>query len=167
MKGKSKEEVVVKKTKEIPKKTIESKKTTAKETTKSKEATAKKSARDNSAKDHEPLCEDLAGKNCGLKKVLDIIGGKWKIMILCVIDKEGTVRYGDLSRRVFGITNTMLANSLKEMEADGLVERKQYMEMPVRVEYSLTQKAESIIPILLQLKRWGEENLPDDQEESK
>nr|WP_248405956.1 helix-turn-helix domain-containing protein [Butyrivibrio fibrisolvens] len=109
----------------------------------------------------------MAGKNCGLKKVLDIIGGKWKIMILCVIDKEGTVRYGDLSRRVFGITNTMLANSLKEMEADGLVERKQYMEMPVRVEYSLTQKAESIIPILLQLKRWGEENLPDDQEESK
>ncbi|SES18405.1 transcriptional regulator, HxlR family [Butyrivibrio fibrisolvens] len=167
MKGKSKEEVVVKETKEIPKKTIESKKTTAKETTKSKEATAKKSARDNSAKDHEPLCEDLAGKNCGLKKVLDIIGGKWKIMILCVIDKEGTVRYGDLSRRVFGITNTMLANSLKEMEADGLVERKQYMEMPVRVEYSLTQKAESIIPILLQLKKWGEENLPDDQEESK
>ncbi len=107
----------------------------------------------------EPLCEDLAGKGCGLKKVLDIVGGKWKIMILCVIDKEGTVRYGDLRRSVFGITNTMLATSLKEMENDGLVERKQYMEMPVRVEYSLTPKAESIVPILLDLKKWGEENL--------
>jgi len=107
----------------------------------------------------EPLCDDLAGEGCGLKKVLNIVGGKWKIMILCVIDKKGTVRYGDLRRSVYGITNTMLATSLKEMENDGLVERKQYMEMPVRVEYSLTAKAESIVPILLQLKKWGEENL--------
>ena len=110
-------------------------------------------------KEHEPLCEDIAGKDCGLKKVLNIIGGKWKIMIMCVIEKEGTVRYGELRRQVFGITGTMLANSLKEMEEDGLVERKQYAEMPVRVEYSLTEKAKSIVPILLQLKRWGEENL--------
>ena len=109
--------------------------------------------------DHEPLCEDIAGKDCGLKKVIDIIGGKWKIMILCVMDKEGTIRYGELRRRIFGITNTMLANSLKEMEEDGLVSRKQYAEMPVRVEYSLTSKAESIVPILLQLKKWGEDNL--------
>ena len=60
---------------------------------------------------------------------------------------------------IFGITNTMLAHSLKEMEDDGLVDRKQYMEMPVRVEYTLTKKAESIVPILLELKKWGEENL--------
>lgn len=107
----------------------------------------------------ELLCEDIAGKGCGLKKVIDIVGGKWKIMLLCVMDQEGTVRYGELKRRVFGITNTMLANSLKEMEEAGLVERHQYNEMPVRVEYSLTKKAESIVPILLELKRWGEENL--------
>lgn len=124
--------------------------------------TAKKIVKENDRKDvieKEPLCDDLAGEGCGLKKVLNIVGGKWKIMILCVIDKEGTVRYGDLRRSVYGITNTMLATSLKEMENDGLVERKQYMEMPVRVEYSLTAKAESIVPILLQLKKWGEENL--------
>ncbi len=108
---------------------------------------------------HEPLCEDIAGEGCGLKKVINIIGGKWKIMILCVIDTEGTIRYGELKRRIFGITNTMLANSLKEMEEDGLVQRTQYMEMPVRVEYSLTEKAQSIVPILLELKRWGEENI--------
>ncbi len=125
-------------------------------------ATKKNNAKSNDPEkvvEKEPLCDDLAGEGCGLKKVLNILGGKWKIMILCVIDKEGTVRYGDLRRSVFGITNTMLATSLKEMENDGLVERKQYMEMPVRVEYSLTAKAESIVPILLQLKKWGEENL--------
>ena len=108
---------------------------------------------------HEPLCEDIAGKGCGLKKVIDTVGGKWKIMILCVIDKNEVVRYGELSRSIHGITNTMLANSLKELEADGLVERKQYDEMPVRVEYSLTKKTKNLIPILLELKRWGENNL--------
>ena len=107
----------------------------------------------------EPLCENIAGDGCGLKKVLNIIGGKWKIMILCVIDKDEVVRYGDLRRAVYGITNTMLANSLKELEIDGLVTRKQYDEMPVRVEYSLTDKAKTLIPILLELKKWGEKNL--------
>ncbi len=107
----------------------------------------------------EPLCEDIAGKSCGLKKVIDIIGGKWKIMILCVIDYNEVVRYGELNRAIHGITNTMLANSLKDLEADGLVERKQYNEIPVRVEYNLTEKAKSLIPILLELKRWGEDNL--------
>ena len=80
-------------------------------------------------------------------------------MILCVIDNNEIVRYGDLRRSVFGITNTMLAQSLKELENDGLVNRTQYDEMPVRVEYTLTDKAKSMIPILLQLKKWGEENL--------
>ncbi|MCR5556095.1 MAG: helix-turn-helix transcriptional regulator [Butyrivibrio sp.] len=107
----------------------------------------------------EPLCEDIAGKGCGLKKVLDIVGGKLKIKILCAIVFNEVVRYGDLNRSIHGITNTMLANSLKELEKDGLVERRQYDEMPVRVEYSLTPKAKSLIPILLELKRWGESNL--------
>ena len=107
----------------------------------------------------EPLCDEIAGEGCGLKKVLNIVGGKWKIMILCVIDNNEIVRYGDLRRSVFGITNTMLAQSLKELENDGLVHRTQYDEMPVRVEYTLTDKVKSMIPILLQLKKWGEENL--------
>ncbi len=107
----------------------------------------------------EPLCENIAGEDCGLKKVINIVGGKWKIMILCIIDKEEVVRYGDMRRSIYGITNTMLAHSLKELEEDGMVIRTQYDEMPVRVEYSLTEKAKSIIPILLELKKWGEKNL--------
>ncbi len=107
----------------------------------------------------EPLCETVGGEGCGLKKVINIVGGKWKIMILCVIDRDEVVRYGDLRRSIYGITNTMLAQSLKDMESDGLVIRKQYDEMLVRVEYSLSEKAKSLIPILLELKRWGESNL--------
>ena len=107
----------------------------------------------------EPLCENIAGEGCGLKRVINTVGGKWKIMILCVIDKDDVVRYGNLRRAVFGITNTMLAQSLKELENDGLVIRQQYDEMPVRVEYSLSDKAKSLIPILLELKKWGENNL--------
>ena len=108
---------------------------------------------------HESLCENIAGQGCGLKKVLNIIGGKWKILLLCVIDDKGVMRYGELRRAVYGITNTMLAQSLKEMEEDGLIERKQYREMPVRVEYSLTEKAPSMLPILRELKHWGEKHL--------
>ncbi|MBP5746679.1 MAG: helix-turn-helix transcriptional regulator [Lachnospiraceae bacterium] len=107
----------------------------------------------------ETLCENIAGQGCGLKKVIDIVGGKWKIMILCIIDRDKVVRYRELKRAVFGITNTMLAQSLKELENDGLVIRRQYDEMPVRVEYTLSKKAKSLIPILLQLKKWGESNL--------
>lgn len=110
-------------------------------------------------KGREALCDSDKKEKCGLKRVLDIIGGKWKIRILCSIDNETVVRYGQLRRMVNGITNTMLANSLKEMEDDGLVKRTQYPEMPVRVEYSLTDKAKSIIPILIELKHWGEEHL--------
>ncbi|MCR5836784.1 MAG: helix-turn-helix transcriptional regulator [Lachnospiraceae bacterium] len=106
----------------------------------------------------ESLCDSIGGEGCGLKRVIDIVGGKWKIMILCVINNNEVVRYGDLKRAIYGITNTMLSNSLKEMVEDGLVVREQYDEMPVRVEYSLTDKAKSLIPILLELKHWGEVN---------
>lgn len=105
------------------------------------------------------ICETVGGEGCGLRKVLEIIGGKWKILILCAMNNHGAMRYGELRRTIVGITNTMLAQSLKELEHDGLVERKQYDEMPVRVEYSLTPKANSLLPILLQLKAWGEKNI--------
>ena len=113
----------------------------------------------NTEKEPEMLCESITGKGCGLKKIIGIIGGKWKILILCYIDAKSIGRFGDMKRTIYGITNTMLASSLKEMEADGLIERHLYDEMPVRVEYTLTEKAKTLIPILLELKQWGEANL--------
>ena len=101
----------------------------------------------------------ITGSGCALRRVLDAVGGKWKILLLVALSQEDELRYGELRRLVYGITNTMLANSLKELEADGLVRRTQYPEMPVRVEYSLTPTGRSLIPILMELKDWGEENL--------
>lgn len=91
--------------------------------------------------------------------MLDAVGGKWKILLIVALSQADELRYGELRRLVFGITNTMLASSLKELEADGLVRRTQYAEMPVRVEYSLTPQARELVPILMQLKDWGEKNL--------
>jgi DNA-binding HxlR family transcriptional regulator len=93
--------------------------------------------------------------DCPLGNALKLIGGKWKIPILCALYQDGATRYNELKRKLAGITNTMLASSLKELEGDGLVSRKQYMEMPVRVEYTLTDVCEGLIPILKQLAQWG------------
>jgi Predicted transcriptional regulators len=103
------------------------------------------------------MCKDKCPCNneCPLEKALKLIGGKWKIPILCSLYQDGTTRYNSLRRKLKGITNTMLASSLKELENDGLICRKQYMEMPVRVEYCLTQECDNLMPILEQLAVWG------------
>lgn len=94
-------------------------------------------------------------ERCPLSAALECIGGKWKIRILCALHQDGSTRYNDLKRKIGGITNTMLAGSLKELERDGLVRRTQYVEMPVRVEYSATQLCADLVPILGQLALWG------------
>ena len=86
-----------------------------------------------------------------------MIGGKWKIPIICALKQDGPTRYNELKRKISGITNTMLASSLKELESSGLIYRRQYDEMPVRVEYSLAELAEGLIPILSQLAMWGQQ----------
>jgi DNA-binding HxlR family transcriptional regulator len=92
---------------------------------------------------------------CPLGSALRVVGGKWKIPILCALHQDGTTRYNELKRKIRGITNTMLASSLKELEEDGLIYRKQHMEMPVRVEYTLTSLCRDLMPILQQLAHWG------------
>lgn len=93
--------------------------------------------------------------SCPMNTVLKIIGGKWKIKILCVLNLFGPVRYNTIKRKVSGINSTMLAESLRELEELGIVWRRQYDEMPVRVEYSLTDEGKSIIPILVELREWS------------
>lgn len=99
------------------------------------------------------------GPGCILKRVLNVIGGKWKIRIICTIGKKGSMRYNELRREVDGITNTMLSKSLKELESDGFIRRTLYDEKPLRVEYDLAERGESIMPILLEMEDWGRENL--------
>ncbi|MBQ7522977.1 MAG: helix-turn-helix transcriptional regulator [Oscillospiraceae bacterium] len=101
---------------------------------------------------------------CPVGSALSVIGGKWKMRILCSLNVDGTQRYNDLLRKISGITNAMLALSLKELEADGIVTRKQYAEIPPRVEYSLTEHGKALWPILHRLAHWatGEEYDGDD-----
>ncbi|ONI47696.1 HxlR family transcriptional regulator [Candidatus Epulonipiscium fishelsonii] len=94
---------------------------------------------------------------CYLQIALKRIGGKWKMPILCVLAHGKGVRYNELMKKVQGITNTMLASSLKELESDGLITRVQYNEMPIRVEYFITERSKSLIPILQSLAIWGME----------
>lgn len=92
---------------------------------------------------------------CPLQRAMEMIGGKWKISLLCSLMMDGATRYNDLKRKMNGISNTMLAKSLKEMEDDGLVTRREYMEVPIRVEYTITEKAKALGPILVQLAQWA------------
>jgi DNA-binding HxlR family transcriptional regulator len=85
---------------------------------------------------------------------LDIIGGKWKMPILWRL-KERSWRYGELKKNIGKITHKMLAEQLKELEQDGLISRKVYPEVPPKVEYSLTERGFSTIPIIEGLRAWG------------
>ena len=92
---------------------------------------------------------------CPLQRAMKMIGGQWKLVILCSLGVDGPVRYNDLKRKISGISNTMLAKSLQELEADGLVHRSEYLEVPIRVEYEATDKAKELGPILIPLAQWA------------
>ena len=83
---------------------------------------------------------------CPMTYALKMISGKWKLSIICALKRDGATRYNELMRKIDGITNTMLAASLKELERDGLVERHEYLEVPIRVEYSLTDNCRLLFP---------------------
>lgn len=101
-----------------------------------------------------PLTE-LPAPQEPLAYLADVIGGKWKLRILWAMAAKENLRYGDIKRAVDGITDMMLSQSLKDMVNDHLVERVQYQEIPPRVEYSLTPKGSSLLPILSQLRKWA------------
>ena len=92
---------------------------------------------------------------CYFQLATMVIGGKWKSKVLFHLAQEKIVRFGALRRAVFGISEKMLIQSLKELERDGLVNRKVYRQVPPKVEYSLTDLGESFIPVLNSMYEWG------------
>ena len=92
---------------------------------------------------------------CPLLCALDVIGGKWKLPIIWFLSQGENVRFNELRRRVTGVTNMMLAKCLRELETDGLVTRAQFEVIPPHVEYSLTDSARALVPILKKLYAWG------------
>ena len=85
---------------------------------------------------------------CPLEYGLAVFGGKWKSRIICVLSAYEKLRYSEIRREMYNITDAVLAATLKDLIEDGIVDRKSYDEIPPKVEYSLTSKGKSVIPIL-------------------
>ena len=96
-------------------------------------------------------------KECGMSYALTTIGGRWKPAILWRLCK-GKMRYSELRDSIPNVTERMLVLQLREMEKDGLIQRIVYAEVPPRVEYEMTEKGNSLRPILKSLSDWGDEN---------
>jgi DNA-binding HxlR family transcriptional regulator len=96
--------------------------------------------------------------NCPVEASLDLIGGKWKSIILFRVIEE-TRRFNELRRILPGLTQRMLTNQLRELEQDGLIMRKVYAEVPPKVEYSISEFGKTLEPVLLALKNWAEEQM--------
>ncbi|MGL5057567.1 MAG: winged helix-turn-helix transcriptional regulator [Fusobacteriaceae bacterium] len=95
---------------------------------------------------------------CSIEYTLDFMGGKWKPVILWHLGTEGIHRYGELKKRLNGINHKMLAQQLKELAEDNLINRKEYPQVPPKVEYSITEKGMELIPILTLMHEWGSRN---------
>lgn len=88
------------------------------------------------------------------EKVVNMIGGKWKLRIIYVLAFYEVLRYGELKRLLSPITHKMLTAQLKELEKDGLVNRKEYQQIPPKVEYSLTQMGKDLKPTVREIHNW-------------
>lgn len=94
---------------------------------------------------------------CTFEIAIDLIGGKWKTLILWYLGNKGTKRFNELKKLIPQVTQKMLTQQLRELESDKLVKRKVYPEVPPRVEYSLTKLGESLMPIFSMLCKWGDD----------
>ncbi|WP_304508657.1 winged helix-turn-helix transcriptional regulator [Anaerotignum sp.] len=92
---------------------------------------------------------------CPLEYGLEIFGGKWKPRIICVLNEKKILRYSGIRKEMMNITDAVLASALKALIKDEIVQRKSYDEIPPRVEYSLTQKGKSVVPILQSICGWS------------
>lgn len=95
--------------------------------------------------------------NCEKELTLAVIGGKWKLIILWHLGLEGTKRFSELKKLIPHITQKMLTNQLRELEEDQLIRRKVYPEVPPRVEYSMTEHGQSLMPVLKIMYDWGKD----------
>lgn len=103
---------------------------------------------------------------CPILRALGMIGGKWKLPILWHLFDAEAVRYNDLKRAVVGVTTMMLTQCLRELEADGLVVRRDYGEWPLKVDYSLTERGRELLPALRELYAWGERRIAEEREKN-
>lgn len=99
--------------------------------------------------------------NCPLEYTQKLIGGKWKPIILWYLSIKGIMRYGELKKSLTNISHKMLSQQLKQLEGDGLIHRKEYHQVPPKVEYSITDKGLTLLPLLKLMHNWALENIEE------
>jgi DNA-binding HxlR family transcriptional regulator len=96
---------------------------------------------------------------CPVRNVVARFGDKWSLLVLLVINGSGPVRFNELGRLIPDISTRVLSGTLKTLEADGLINRKVYAQVPPKVEYSLTETGKSLVPLIMQLTEWAQANM--------
>lgn len=114
----------------------------------------------NSLQVQENLKKYTRIENCPIRNVLSRFSSKWAMLILCVLSENEATRFNTISKAIPDISPKVLTETLRNLEADGLVKRKLYAEIPPKVEYSLTELGKSLMPILNNLISWALDNAP-------
>ena len=104
---------------------------------------------------------DALYPNCPIRNVLSRVGDKWSMLVLFTLESNNNQRFKELQRNIPDISQKMLATTLKMLEADGLILRVAFPEIPPRVKYSLTKKGESLLPLINNLISWASDNMED------
>ncbi len=97
---------------------------------------------------------------CPVRSVLDKLGDKWSILVMMVLGEKETMRFNELSKEIGDISQKMLTVTLRGLEADGLVKRTIYAQVPPRVEYQITSMGKSLVPHIVSLSKWAVDNMP-------
>ena len=104
---------------------------------------------------------DALYPNCPIRNVLSRVGDKWSMLVLFTLENNDNQRFKELQRNIPDISQKMLTATLKMLEGDGLIHREVFPEIPLRVEYSLTEKGKSLLPLIDNLLSWASENMED------
>ena len=96
---------------------------------------------------------------CPVRNVVARFGNKWALLVILVLSENESIRYNELRRKIPDISSRVLSGTLRTLEADGLVDRRFYQEVPPRVEYSLTETGRSLVPIIIKLTEWAQNNM--------
>ena len=96
---------------------------------------------------------------CPIRNVVARFGNKWSFLVIMLLSENGTTRFNQLRKLIPDISTKMLSSTLSVLEADGLVNRKVYPEVPPRVEYALTATGQSLVPLILQLTEWAQSHM--------
>ncbi|WBB65196.1 helix-turn-helix domain-containing protein [Micromonospora sp. WMMD812] len=103
---------------------------------------------------------DVYDRKCGSRQVLDRIGDRWSVLVVLTL-ADGTKRYGDLAKRIDGVSQKMLTQTLRGLERDGLVTREVYASVPPRVDYALTDLGRSLLDLVSGLESWATTHLSE------